>query len=46
MLINLTVNWEHLMSQLFTLWLIGWGLRAILIGLLLGGLFWWLKRSH
>lgn len=44
MFLTLTTDWDHLLPQLLTLWLIGWGLRALLVGLILGSLFWLYKR--
>lgn len=46
MFMNLTIDWDQLLPQLFTLWLIGWGIRALLIGCILGGLLWLFKRSR
>lgn len=42
----LTTNWNELLPQLLTLWLIGWGLRALLVVLIAGGLFWLFKRNR
>jgi len=44
MLISLTIDWSQLLPQLLTLWLIGWGLRALLIGFIVAGLFWLFRR--
>ncbi len=44
MLILLTTNWGQLLPQLIWLWLISWGVRALLVGLLLGSLFWLYRR--
>ncbi len=42
----LTIDWNHLLPQLLLLWLIGWGVRALLVGVIVGGLFWLFKRNH
>jgi hypothetical protein len=41
----LTTDWQPLFQQFLTLWLIGWGLRAGLVVLLLGGLYWFWQRK-
>lgn len=38
-------DWQQVLNQLVTLWAIGWGLRAVLVGLLLGGAYWF-WRNH
>lgn len=45
-MILLTTDWNQLLPQLVTLWLIGWGIRALLIGLIVGGLLWFYKRTR
>lgn len=44
MLMLLATNWNHLLPQLFWLWLVGWGIRTLLVGVILGGIFWLYKR--
>ncbi|WP_164511604.1 hypothetical protein [Levilactobacillus cerevisiae] len=45
-MILLTTDWNQLLPQLVTLWLVGWGIRALLIGLIVGGLLWFYKRTR
>lgn len=45
-MIALTTDWNQLLPQLVTLWLVGWGIRALLIGLIVGGLLWFYKRTR
>jgi len=42
----LTIDWNQLLPQLLSLWIIGWGVRALLVGVIVGSLFWLFKRSH
>lgn len=37
-------DWQQILSQLVTLWAIGWALRAVLVGLLLGGAYWFWRK--
>lgn len=46
MLTNLIINWNQLLPHILTLWFIGWGIRALLIGIILGGLVWLIKRHR
>ncbi|MFC6261277.1 hypothetical protein [Levilactobacillus fujinensis] len=46
MMHNLMIDWSQLLPHLLTLWLIGWGLRALLIGFILGGLLWLFRRTR
>ncbi|WP_367295001.1 hypothetical protein [Levilactobacillus yonginensis] len=46
MLTLLTINWNQLLPQILTLWFVGWGIRALLIGVILGGLVWMIKRRR
>jgi len=45
MLLTLMTNWSQLLSYFLTLWVLIWGVRAVLIALVLGGLV-WLFRQH
>ncbi|WP_407886419.1 hypothetical protein [Levilactobacillus sp. N40-8-2] len=45
-MMTLTTDWSQLLPQLVTLWLVGWGIRALLIGLIVGGLLWFYKRTR
>lgn len=45
-MMTLTTDWNQLLPQLVTLWLVGWGIRALLIGLIVGGLLWFYKRTR
>ncbi|WP_156166955.1 hypothetical protein [Levilactobacillus koreensis] len=46
MLTSLTIDWSQLLPQLLTLWLIGWGLRALLVVFIVATLFWLFRRTR
>jgi len=39
-------NWSQLLAHFLTLWIIVWGIRAGLVALVLGSLFWVYKRRY
>ncbi len=45
MLLTLMTNWSQLFSYFLTLWVLIWGIRAVLTVLVLGSLV-WLFRQH
>lgn len=46
MLSTLATDWNQIVSQAMVLWLIGWGVRALLVILLLGGLYWIFRKNR
>ncbi|UIF29850.1 hypothetical protein KB236_03710 [Levilactobacillus brevis] len=46
LVVTLATNWDHILTLVTILWLIGWGIRALLVGLLLGGLYWIYRHNR